>query len=197
VGALASITAVLIIGLIGVAVNAHQVVRHGVDAGKLQFWGLVFSVVGAFISFVIGGWVAGKIAGILRSETAMLHGAIVWLLTVPLMLGLAALGSGTYFGGWHGGLAARNYHYTAPTTPMAATVGVPPAGAEAGTTRPMTAQEQEDAFARAARNSALGAVTALLLGLVGGVIGGWMASGEPMHPFYYRTRSLNVGHTRV
>jgi len=38
------------------------------------------------------------------------------------------------------------------------------------------------------RNSALGALTALLLGLVGSVIGGWMASGEPMTFTYYRTR---------
>jgi hypothetical protein len=31
-------------------------------------------------------------------------------------------------------------------------------------------------------------VTALLLGLVGSVIGGWMASGEPMTLTYWRTR---------
>jgi hypothetical protein len=41
---------------------------------------------------------------------------------------------------------------------------------------------------RATRNAALGAVTALLLGLVGSVIGGWIASGEPMTLTYYRTR---------
>ena len=33
-----------------------------------------------------------------------------------------------------------------------------------------------------------GAVTALLLGLIGGVVGGWMASGEPMNFSHYRTR---------
>jgi hypothetical protein len=37
------------------------------------------------------------------------------------------------------------------------------------------------------------AVTALLLGLVGGVIGGWMASGEPMTFTYYRTRPVRSG----
>jgi anti-sigma factor RsiW len=42
--------------------------------------------------------------------------------------------------------------------------------------------------AAAARNSALAAVAALLLGLIGGVIGGWMASGEPMTFTHYRTR---------
>ena len=41
---------------------------------------------------------------------------------------------------------------------------------------------------RALRNSALGGVTALLLGLMGSVIGGWLASGEPMNFTHYRTR---------
>jgi hypothetical protein len=41
-----------------------------------------------------------------------------------------------------------------------------------------------------ARNTALGALTALLLGLVGSVLGGWMASGEPMSFTHYRKRDL-------
>jgi hypothetical protein len=39
------------------------------------------------------------------------------------------------------------------------------------------------------RNTALANLTALLLGLVGGVLGGWMASGEPMTWTYYRRRT--------
>ena len=42
-----------------------------------------------------------------------------------------------------------------------------------------------------ARNSALGAVTALLLGLMGAVLGGWMASGEPMTLTYRRKTFTN------
>jgi uncharacterized membrane protein YeaQ/YmgE (transglycosylase-associated protein family) len=41
---------------------------------------------------------------------------------------------------------------------------------------------------RVIRNNALGAITALLLGLIGAVIGGWMASSEPMNFSHYRTR---------
>jgi anti-sigma factor RsiW len=48
-------------------------------------------------------------------------------------------------------------------------------------------QWQEDT-PKVTRNSALVAVTALLLGLLGSVIGGWMASGEPMNFVHYRTR---------
>jgi len=62
-------------------------------------------VFSAFLAFVIGGWVAGKIAGILRSEPAMLHDAIVWFAAVPVLVVLASLGASSYLGGWHAGLA--------------------------------------------------------------------------------------------
>ena len=62
-------------------------------------------MMGAFMSFVVGGWVAGKIAGVRRAETASLHGAIVWVVAVPMLLLLVALGAGSYFGSWYGGLA--------------------------------------------------------------------------------------------
>jgi hypothetical protein len=39
-----------------------------------------------------------------------------------------------------------------------------------------------------ARNSAIGAVTALLIGLMGSLIGGWLASGEPMSLTYRRMK---------
>jgi len=45
--------------------------------------------------------------------------------------------------------------------------------------------------ARAFRNAALVTVTALLLGLVGAVLGGWLASGEPMNLTYYLRRTLD------
>jgi membrane protein implicated in regulation of membrane protease activity len=86
----------------------------------------------------------------------MLHGAIVWLVTVPLLVALAAIGAGTLFGGWYGGLAG---------TP----IWVTPNNVAA-----------DPGAATAARNTALLAVTALLIGLVGSVLGGWLASGEPM-----------------
>jgi hypothetical protein len=173
VGALAAIALALLFGLVGIALGLHLLGPSGriVDWHKFGIGALIFSVCGAFFSGVVGGWVAGRIAGILRSEPAMLHGAIVWLVTVPLLLALAALGAGSYFGGWYGGLAGQAVWATPPSVPGPA---------------PGAPLEQE--AARVARNSALGAVTALLLGLVGSVLGGWMASGEPMTFTYYRTR---------
>jgi hypothetical protein len=162
VGALSALALALIFGLIGTAIGAHQIGKKVVQLSDLSLGGLIFSVAGAFFSFVVGGWVAGKIAGLRFAETAALHGTIVWLVTLPALLVLVAFGAGSFFGGWYGGLAGT------PVWATSSTVTADPSAA------------------MAARNSALGAVTALLIGLIGSLIGGWMASGEPMSLTYRR-----------
>jgi hypothetical protein len=172
VGALAAIALGLIIGLIGFAVGAHEM-----TAGRFTTWknvrilGSIFNIGGAFFAFVVGGWVAARIAGLRRAEPAMLHGSVVWLLTIPMMLVFAALGATGHWGGWYGGLAGSPAWASA----------VPPVDPE---------------VARAFRNTALVTVAALLLGLVGSVLGGWLASGEPMSLTYYRRRTLDVERPR-
>jgi hypothetical protein len=166
VGALAALAVGLIIGLIGLASGAHEASRA--FAWKhVRLTTLLFSVGGAFFAFVAGGWAAARIAGARRAETACLYGALAWLVTVPILLVLAALGVAGRFGGWYGGLAG------AP----AWTTAVPPV---------------DPAMAESIRNNALASVLALLLGLVGGVIGGWMASGEPMTWTYYGRRQRTL-----
>jgi hypothetical protein len=162
VGTLTALAAGLVIGLIGFALGANEAANY-VDWKKLRLIGVIFSIGGAFFAFVAGGWTAARIAGIRRSEPAMLHGAIVWLVAVPLLLVLAALGGLGHFGGWYGGLA-----------------GTPSWVAAAPSVDPD--------LATATRNNALATAVALLLGLIGGVLGGWMASGEPMTFTHYRTR---------
>jgi hypothetical protein len=198
VGALAAVAAVLLFGLIGIALGAHVLApeQRVVDLKKIGLLTLAFSVFAAFLSFVIGGWVAGKIAGILHSEPAMLHGAIVWLVAVPILAVLAALGAGSYMGGWYAGLAGTP-SWGAPSGAPFSRPEAPAAGAteqersqfkaEQAEYNQKVRQWQEDT-PRATRNSALGALTALLLGLVGSVVGGWMACGEPMTLTYHRTR---------
>jgi hypothetical protein len=169
VGALTALAVALIIGLIGLAVGAHQVSRitrwHDVRlvAG-------IFAICGAFFSMVAGGWVAGRIAGIRRAENAMLQGGVVWVLAVPLLLVAAALGAGGYMG-WFAGLA-----------------GTPAWSATAPSPNPDLAAIQ--------RNMALASVVSLLLGLVGGVLGGWLSSGESMSLTAYRRRSIDRAETK-
>lgn len=166
VGVLTALAVGLIIGLLGLALGANEVVRD-IDWKKVRLVTLIFSIGGAFFAFVAGGWTAARIAGIRRSEPAMLHGAIVWLVALPLLLALAVVGATAHFGGWYGGLAG---------TPSWVSVVGPP----------------DPNLAAATRNNALATIVALLLGTVGAVIGGWMASGEPMTFTHHRKRDRDL-----
>jgi uncharacterized membrane protein YeaQ/YmgE (transglycosylase-associated protein family) len=198
------VSAVLMFGLVGTAIGAYALQPESrlVDLHKVAIGSLIFGVCGAFFAFVIGGWIAGKIAGILRAEPAMLHGAVVWLVATPALVLFAALGAGSYMGSWHASLAG--------TPTWAAPASLPfdkPEVLGANATAEERASYQtalhkyqvqvtqwKEETPRVVRNSALGAVTALLLGLVGSVIGGWMACGEPMSLTYHRTRNLAATH---
>jgi hypothetical protein len=159
VGALASLTAALIFGLIGTAVGAVSVEKFSsfTTISRIE---VAMVICAAFFSFVIGGWVAGKITGARHSERTILHGAIAWLTATPLLVLLLAAGAGSAFGGWYGGLVL---------SPIGAAV-----------TQPQTPD--------VVRATALAAITSLLVGLIGSVIGGWMASGEPMTFTHHRKR---------
>jgi hypothetical protein len=167
VGALSAVVVSLIIALIGVAIGAHAIAATRIVRWKeFGFGSLIFSIFGAFLAFTVGGWVAGRISGYRWSEPAILHGAIAWLVGVSLIVTLGTVGT-TAFGPWYRGIGGFR------VSAVPAAVPAPP--------------EDPDA-ARAARNAALGGVTAILLGLVGAAIGGWMASGEPMTLTHHRSR---------
>ena len=70
----------------------------------------------------------------------MLHGAIVWLLTIPILLVLGAMGAAGHVGGWYGGLSS----VSAGATPLS-----------------------DADMAIAVRNNALATALALLIGLIG------------------------------
>jgi hypothetical protein len=156
VGALVALAVALVFGLAGIALGAHKIGVRVTSWSDFSLGALIFSVLGAFIAFVAGGWSTSMIGGFRGSERAILHGGIVWTVATPILLIVTALGAGVYLGGWYGGLAGTPSWVVGPkemVDPNAAII---------------------------ARNSALGSLTALLLGLVGAVIGGWMGSGQPM-----------------
>jgi hypothetical protein len=164
-GAMAAVVATVILGLIGTAIGAHKAGAEGriTTWSGVGFAGLVYAVISSFFAFVIGAWVAVRVAGIRRAEPAILHGAVAWVVAVFALFVIAGL-SGAVFNGWYASLAP------APVVPAVPGQGVDPA------------------LAAAARNGALAAAAALLMGLMGSVIGAWMASGEPMTVGNYRVR---------
>jgi hypothetical protein len=149
---------------------------------------------------VIGGWVAARVAGIRHSEDAMFHGAIAFLIATPLLIALASLGAGSYFGGWHSGLAGRPSWAGVAAAPYEKPESLPPMATEseiiehkkAMAEYQTKARQWREETPRATRNAAIGAATALLIGLIGSVIGGWMASGEPMTLTYRRARTNHM-----
>ena len=170
VGALAGLVAAVLFSLIAVAIGAHKAVDDRIlkwaDLGPVT---IIVSVFGAFLASVIGAWVAAKMSGARRAEPAILHGVAAWLVSMGIVLLFAALsGANTLGGGYLGGL-------TPPGAPA-------PAGAPVD---PNTAI--------AIRNAAVGSILGILIGLMGAVVGGWFASGEPMNVNYYRTRSTGFG----
>jgi hypothetical protein len=78
VGALAALAAALIIGLLGVALGAHELVppRRVVRVRDFGFGAALFSVVGALLAFGAGGWVASKIAGLRRAVAGEARDAV-------------------------------------------------------------------------------------------------------------------------
>lgn len=101
VAALASLAAALVLGLIGTAPGAYLIgpEHRLVDLKKVTLVTLAYSVCSSFFACVVGGWVAAKVAGSRRSETAMLHGAISWLVSIPILVCLISVGAGSYFDG--------------------------------------------------------------------------------------------------
>jgi hypothetical protein len=197
IGALATFAVLLLFGLVGTSLGAHVATPEHriVDVKTIGIWTLIISVSGAFFSAVVGGWSAGKIAGILHSEPAMIHGATTWLVTLPMLVVTAALGAASVFGGWYGGIGANSAITT--NTPFVRPDPLAPnaTSEEIATFRTQQSeytrkvQQWHDDTPKVTRNSALVAVTALLLGLLGSVIGGWMASGEPMNFSHHRSRT--------
>jgi len=192
VGALSALAVGMIIGIVAIAVGAHVFDANDrvVDLKKLGWTAAAIGICGTFFSFVIGGWIAGKIAGTLRSEHAMLHGAIVFLVAVPLMAVADVVGAGGLAGSWLGSLAGSAGLNAASSAAAPFEKPEDPGANASEEDRQQYTKKLEDYRAdvqkwkeetpKAVRNSALFSVTGMLLALVGAVIGGWMASGEPM-----------------
>lgn len=167
VGALAAVVAVVLFGVIGTAVGSWKAGSEGrvTDFSGVGRVALAYAVFASFFAFVIGGWVTARIAGIRRAEPAILHAAIAFLVATVVLVGMASFG-GAVFNGWYASLAP---------TPVVPTP---------------TGQPVDPNAARAAAAGATAAAVAILVGLAGSVVGGWMGSGERMDfSFYERDRA--------
>lgn len=168
IGALAMLVAGAMFSFIALGVGAQK----AVDARVLK-WAdvplvtIAFSVFGAFLASAIGAWVAGRMSGARLAEPAILHGVAAWLVLMGIVIALAAFGGAhTFAGGYLGNLA--------------------PPGAPSPTGAPAAVDPNA---ALAIRNAALGSVLGILIGLMGAVVGAWIASGERLDSLAHYRRS--------
>ena len=174
-----------------------------VDLKQEIGWGvLVLSVLGSFFASRRGRMGGGQDRRHPTQRTG--HAARrgwSWLATIPMFL-RCSRGSGGQLvrrlagAGLAGNMSAAAAPFDKPEPP--------PANASAEAQTRFAAEQAEyhaqlkewrDDTPKAVRISALGVASALLLGLIGAVIGGWMASGEPMTLGYHRTRLTTNGDT--
>ena len=155
IGALAMLVAAVLFSFIATAVGAQKAVDARVlKWAEIPILTIVVSVFGAFLASAIGAWVAARMSGARLAEPAILHGAAAWLVLMAIVITLAALaGAHSLAGGYLGNL-------TPPGAPL-------PTGAPV-----------DPNAAIAIRNAAVGSILGILIGLMGAVVGAWIASGE-------------------
>ena len=93
-GLLTGLTALLLLSLLGLAiglttVNAGTAAAQGgppADAGRNS---AIWAAIAGVLSFLLGGYVAGRTAALFNRGWGALNGALVFMLAVPLILWLA------------------------------------------------------------------------------------------------------------
>jgi hypothetical protein len=113
--ALATLAALTVLGL-AIGASAFdpndQLSSFGIGA---SIWGAI----SALIAFFIGGWLAGRTAGVPGRNSGILNGAMVWFVAIPLLL--YGLGSGiSAIGRTVGNVAATTAQVAAPVAGEAA-----------------------------------------------------------------------------
>src|SRR5215211_1068751 len=90
-GLLTALTALLLLGLLGVAIGLTA--ADGSDPGAGTF-SAIWGALTGLVAFGLGGYVAGRTAAVFDRRWGALNGALVFMLGVPLTLWLAGQGLG-------------------------------------------------------------------------------------------------------
>ncbi|HVA26015.1 MAG TPA: hypothetical protein VMW62_16690 [Chloroflexota bacterium] len=157
IGALLSLTAALVLTLVASAIGDADAAAHPTSWAAFTRAALIYSIVTALVAFFVGGFMAARISGVAHAESGLLHGALTWLVTLPVLLVLGGIGAGHFFGNFGIGLLA-------PPVWIAPAAGNVPA--------------VDAAAAGAARDIAVSAAFVVVMGLLGGMLGGWIGSEE-------------------
>jgi len=92
-GLFGALTVMAVLGALGVAVGLSSV-----DAGeRASSYGMgagIWGIISALIAFFVGGWIASSTTARRCGCTGVMQGAMVWMVTIPLLIYLLAGGIG-------------------------------------------------------------------------------------------------------
>lgn len=112
-GVLVAMGLLALLSALGVAVGASAFAHGTQDAGRLVTGAGVWAAASLLVSLFIGGMVATRIGAVFDRTTGFFEGALVWVMSLLIMIPLA--GSGL---GFMGGIS-----FEMPDTPTAAWMG--------------------------------------------------------------------------
>jgi hypothetical protein len=174
-GLLTALTALLLLGLLGLAlgltaVNAGEAAARGDAGAGTGTFGAVWGAMTGLVAFLLGGYVAGRAAAVFDRRWGALNGALVFMLGVPLTLWLAGQGLGFAAGALGDFAGALNVN--AAQAQGAAQGAAAQAQGAAAQVRPADVAR----VAEAARNAAWGTLLGAILALGASALGGWLGT---------------------
>jgi hypothetical protein len=166
-GLVTSLTSLVLLGLLGLAiglttVNAGTAAAQGGPQQDVGLGAAIWGALTGIVAFLLGGYVAGRTAAVFSRGWGALNGALVFLVTVPIVLWLASQGLGLVLGTMGAFVGTVNLSLQQ----------VQEAARQAQQTMGDIPPIDVARTAEAARNAAWGTLIALLLGLGASALGG-------------------------
>lgn len=95
-GLFTTLATLIVLAILGLAIglssfDAQNLDNFGIGAG-------IYGAVSAIIAFLLGGFISARTAAVAGSGNGILNGAMVWIVTIPLIVNLLGSGVGTLLG---------------------------------------------------------------------------------------------------
>ena len=152
-GLLTTLTVFLLLSLLGLAIGLTSVptgtAAAGAISGDTGRHSALWLAASGIISFLIGGYLAGKTAAVFDRTWGALNGAMIFFLAVPLIVWMASVGAGANLGGLGNSIRHNLGLVQSATTTSDA------------------------------RNAAWGTLIALVVALLASAIGGYLGTRRP------------------
>ena len=174
-GLLTAMTSMLLLSLLGAALglaglDAARAAAQGGPAAETGRNAGIWGAISGLLSFLLGGYVAGRAAAVFSRGWGALNGALVFMLGVPITLLLATMGLGAILGTLGNFASALNVD---PGTTSNAAQGATDQARDAA--RNLSPEDARRA-AETARNAAAGAFGGSLLALGASALGGFLGT---------------------